>query len=129
MRAENHVLLVENDACLKRSLEKFLNRAGYAFHGCSTAAQALAFAQKTVPDVVIVEYHLPDADGHSLIKKLNIVAPEAVIIVLSEYDFQTLAADLRRCRIKTFLKKPFDLVDFEAALCSACGSREGFNAE
>ena len=120
MRVENLVLIVEDDASLRRSLEKFLDRAGYAFHSCSTASQALALAQKAPPHVVILEYHLPDANGHSLIEKLKLVAPEAVAIVLSEYDFQAVADDLDRVKIQTFLKKPFDLVDFEAALCSAC---------
>ena len=120
MRVENLVLLVEDDASLRRSLEKFLDRAGYAFHSCSTASQALAFAQKAPPHVVILEYHLPDANGHSLIAKLNLVAPEAVAIVLSEYDFQAVADYLDRVKIQTFLKKPFDLVDFETALGSAC---------
>ncbi len=126
MRAENPVLLVENDAPLRRSLGKFLDQAGYAFHSCSTAAQALAQAQKVPPDVVIVEYHLPDANGNSLIEKLNLLAPEAAVIVLSKYDFQAIAEDLYRVKIETFLKKPFDLADFEAALCSAC-SKAGRN--
>ena len=120
MRVENLVLIVEDDASLRRSLEKFLDRAGYAFHSCSTASQALALAQKAPPHVVILEYHLPDANGHSLIEKLNLVAPETVAIVLSQYDFQAVAEDLDRVQIQTFLKKPFDLVDFEAALRSAC---------
>jgi DNA-binding NtrC family response regulator len=120
VRVENLVLLVEDDASLRRSLEKFLDRAGYTFHSCSTASQALALAQKAPPHVVVLEYHLPDANGHSLIEKLNLVAPEAVAIVLSQYDFQAVADDLDRVQIQTFLKKPFDLVDFEAALCSAC---------
>ena len=63
MRVENLVLLVEDDASLRRSLEKFLNQAGYAFDSCSTASQALALAQKDPPHVVILEYHLPDANG------------------------------------------------------------------
>ena len=127
MRAENLVLLVEGDACLRRSLGKFLDQAGYAFHSCSTATQALALAQKAPPDVVILEYHLPDANGHSLIEKLNLFAPEAVVIVLSEYDFQAIAEDLYRVKIGTFLKKPFDLADFETALSSAC-SKTGRNS-
>jgi DNA-binding response OmpR family regulator len=62
VRADNPVLLVEDDASLRRSLGKFLNQGGYAFYGCSTAAEALAFAQIAHPDVAIVEYHLPDAN-------------------------------------------------------------------
>ena len=130
MRVENLVLLVEDDASLRRSLEKFLNQAGYAFDSCSTASQAVSLAQRVHPQVVILEYHLPDANGPSLIEKLKLVAPETVAIVISEYDFQAIADDLDRVKIETFLKKPFDIVDFEAALHSACAkasrnSREG----
>ena len=71
MRVENLVLLVEDDTSLRRSLEKFLNHAGYTFESCSTAAQALALAEKVPPHVVILEYHLPDANGPSLIEKLS----------------------------------------------------------
>jgi DNA-binding NtrC family response regulator len=124
---ENLVLLVEDDASLRRSLEKFLNQAGYAFDSCTTARQALALAQKTRPHVVILEYHLPDANGPSLIEKLMLLAPETVAIVLSEYDFQAVATDLDRVKIESFLKKPFDLVDLESALLSAC-AKAGKNA-
>jgi len=120
VRAENLVLLVEDDASLRRSLEKFLNQGGYAFNSCSTASQALNLARNVPPHVMILEYHLPDANGPSLIENLKLIAPEAAAIVLSEYDFQAIAEDLNRVKIQTFLKKPFDLVDFEAALHSAC---------
>ncbi|MDR3569357.1 MAG: response regulator [Syntrophobacteraceae bacterium] len=120
MVSENLVLLVEDDAPLKRSLEKFLNTAGYLFRSCSTAAQALALAKSSAPRVVILEYHLPDANGCSLIYQLNLVVPGIIAIVLSEFDFQAVACNLNRVNIQTFLQKPFDLVDFEAALCSAC---------
>ncbi|MFZ2447221.1 MAG: response regulator [Syntrophobacteraceae bacterium] len=120
MRVQNLVLLVEDDAPLKRSLEKFLNQAGYAFDSCSTAREALALAEKLRHDVVIVEYHLPDANGSSFLEKLMLLAPKTAAIVLSEYDFQAIANDLDRVKIEFYLKKPFDLVEFESALSSAC---------
>jgi len=120
VRIENLVLLVEDDAPLKRSLEKFLNQAGYAYESCSTAREALTLAEKLRHDVVIVEYHLPDSNGTSLLEKLKLHAPKAAAIVLSEYDFQAVATDLNRARIEFYLKKPFDLVDLETALSSAC---------
>lgn len=120
MRVENLVLLVEDDAPLKRSLEKFLNRAGYAFDSCSTAREALSLAEKLRHDVVIVEYHLPDSNGASLLEKLMLHAPKTSAIVLSEYDFQAVATDLNRVGVEFYLKKPFDLVELETALSSAC---------
>ena len=42
MRAEDPVLLVEDDASIRRSLGKFLNRAGYAFDSCRRAEEVLS---------------------------------------------------------------------------------------
>lgn len=119
MLVENRVLIVEDDAPLKRSLEKFLNQAGYAFASCSTAREALAIAEKLRYDIVIVEYHLPDANGASLLEKLMLHAPKTAAIVLSEYDFQAIANELNRVEFEFYLKKPFDLVELETALTSA----------
>ena len=118
--SENLVLLVEDDAPLRRSLENYLNTAGHPFQSCSTAAQALALAQTSAPSVAILEYHLPDANGCSLVKQLNLILPDTIVIILSEFDFRAVACNLTRVKIQTFLRKPFDLVDFEAALRSAC---------
>ena len=119
MSAENKVLLVEDEASLKRSLVKYLERAGYAFECCSTARDALALAERLDPDIVIAEYHLPDANGLALIEKLTLMLPDVATILLSEYDYQAVAKDLLHVEAQSFLMKPFDLVEFEAALSSA----------
>ena len=91
MSAENQVLLVEDEASLKRSLTKYLERAGYSFECCSTARDALALAERLDPDIVIAEYHLPDANGLTLIEKLTWMLPNVATILLSEYDYQAVA--------------------------------------
>jgi DNA-binding response OmpR family regulator len=117
--AKNRVLLVEDEASLRRSLEKYLERAGYAFECCATAREAIALAERLPPEIVIAEYHLPDANGLTLLDKLTRIAPTAVGILLSEYDLQAVDRDLVDVAVWSFLKKPFDLVELEAALSSA----------
>jgi len=94
VNAEIQVLLVEDEASLRRSLEKYLERAGYTFECCSTAREALTLAERLAPDILIAEYHLPDANGVVLLEKLTRIVPKAVAILLSEYDFQTVAKDV-----------------------------------
>ena len=119
MSAGNQVLLVEDEASLRRSLVKYLERAGYFFECCSTARDALALAERLDPDIVIAEYHLPDANGLALIEKLILMLPDVESILLSEYDYQSVAKDMLHVEVRSFLKKPFDLVELEAALSSA----------
>jgi DNA-binding NtrC family response regulator len=119
VNVENLVLVVEDEASLRRSLTKYLERAGYTFECCTTAREALALAERLGPDIVIVEYHLPDANGVALLEKLMRILPDLAVILLSEYDFQAVAKDLAHVAVRSFLKKPFDLVEFETALSSA----------
>ncbi len=121
MIVEYPVLIVEDDAPFRRSLENFLHRAGYAFHSCSNSRDALALAEVVRPCVVIVEYHLSDGNGVALLQKLMRIVPEAEPILISEYDFQAVAPMLVGVRAGSFLKKPFDLVELESALSCACG--------
>jgi two-component system, response regulator YesN len=117
--AENKVLLVEDEASLRRSLVNYLERAGYAFECCSTARDALALAERLDPDIVIAEYHLTDANGFVLLEKLTRMLPDVAAILLSEYDYQSVGKDVVHVEVRSFLKKPFDLVEFEVALSSA----------
>ncbi len=117
--AENQVLVVEDEASLRRSLEKYLERAGYAFECCSTARDALALAERLDPDIVIAEYHLPDANGLSLLEMLTRMLPVVAVILLSGYDYQAVAKDVVHVEVRSFLKKPSDLVELEVALSSA----------
>jgi DNA-binding NtrC family response regulator len=123
VHADHVVLLVEADPALRRSLEKFLNRAGYSFGSCSTAGEALDLVRKLRPRVVISEYHLPDANGASLLKRCVAADPKIAAILLSEYDFQVVAQDSDPVHVGWFLEKPFDLVDLENALSNACSSK------
>ena len=119
MEAEKRVLVVEDQAPLRRSLETFLGWAGYAYDSCSTAREALKLIEESHPGIAIVEFHLPDANGTVLVEKLKRIVPTAVAIVIAEFDFQVIAEELVRVNVDSFLKKPFDLVELESALSFA----------
>jgi ActR/RegA family two-component response regulator len=113
------VLLVEDDAPFRRSLENFLGRAGYTFYSCANTRDALMLAEAVRPGILIVEYHLSDGNGVTLLRNLMRIVPEAKRILISEYDFQAVAPRLVDVPVGSFLKKPFDVVDLECALSGA----------
>jgi DNA-binding NarL/FixJ family response regulator len=76
-------------------------------------------AERLDPDIVIAEYHFPDANGSALLEKLTRMLPDVAAIVLSEYAFQAVVDDVLHVKVRSFLRKPFDFVDLEVALSSA----------
>jgi DNA-binding NtrC family response regulator len=120
VEAENRVLLVEDEAPLRRSLEKFLERSGYSYDSCCSARDALCLAQRSNYNIIILEYHLPDANGGKLLRDLKPVNPDMASIVISEFDFSAVSGELAQAEVRFFLKKPFDVVELESAMVSAC---------
>ncbi len=123
MEAENRVLLVEDEAPLRRSLEKFLERSGYSYDSCCSARDALCLAQRSNYNIIILEYHLPDANAGQLLQDLKRVNPDMASIVISEFDFPAVSRDLLKAELRSFLKKPFDVVELESAMISACSKQ------
>jgi DNA-binding NtrC family response regulator len=119
VEAAVRVLLVEDEAPLRRSLTKFLERAGYAIDACTTVRDALVRAKHHAYEILIAEYRLPDEDAPELLRQLKRTLPEITSIVIAEYDPPVVADALNRVGVGLYLKKPFDVVDLEAALLSA----------
>jgi DNA-binding response OmpR family regulator len=58
-----HILLVDDDALLRRSLAFNLERAGYRVSTAAIAEDALALAQRDPPSLVLLDIGLPGMDG------------------------------------------------------------------
>jgi DNA-binding NtrC family response regulator len=120
VEAQIRVLLVEDNAPLRRSLEKFLKQAGYSLVSCCNGREALVEVESHHPDILIAEYHLPDANGALLLEGLTRIVPNAATVLISEFDYQLVADEIARVHVHAFLKKPFDLTELETVLASAC---------
>ncbi|GAB4407312.1 MAG: DNA-binding response regulator [Anaerolineae bacterium] len=59
----SHILIVDDDALLRRSLAFNLEQAGYRCSTAATAEDALAMAQRDRPDLVLLDISLPGMDG------------------------------------------------------------------
>jgi DNA-binding response OmpR family regulator len=58
-----HILLVDDDALLRRSLVLNLEEAGYRASASANAEEALALAARDRPDLVLLDIGLPGMDG------------------------------------------------------------------
>ncbi|HSM58588.1 MAG TPA: response regulator transcription factor [Candidatus Sulfomarinibacteraceae bacterium] len=59
----SHILLVDDDALMRRSLSFNLEKANYKVMTAASAEDALAAARTTPPDLVLLDINLPGMDG------------------------------------------------------------------
>lgn len=65
------VLLVDDQEWTSRSIESILRPKGHVVLKAYTGRQALDLVQKVSPDVIIVDFHLPDLDGIEVARELR----------------------------------------------------------
>lgn len=60
---KKHLLLVDDDALMRRSLTFGLERAGYRISSAADAVDALEMTARQKPDLVILDINMPGMDG------------------------------------------------------------------
>ena len=103
-----HLLLVDDDALLRRSLAFNLERAGYRVDAAGAAEDGLAMAQRTAPDLVLLDIGLPGMDGVEALRQFQQRLGVPVIFLTArrrELD-QVLGLELGA---DDYVTKPFDL--------------------
>lgn len=105
MASRAKLLIVEDDASIRRLLHAALDREGYEVVDATSAREALSLADVVRPDAVLLDLGLPDRDGLELIQLLR---PRSAVIVVSAREAtgeKVAALDLGA---DDYLTKPFD---------------------
>jgi len=103
-----HILLVDDDALLRRSLAFNLERAGYRASTASNAEDALALARRDRPDLVLLDIGLPGMDGLDAMHHFHdsLAAPVIFLTARRRELDQVLGLELGA---DDYITKPFDL--------------------
>jgi two-component system nitrogen regulation response regulator NtrX len=105
----NHVLIVDDEAEIRTSLESILSEEGYTVTTAATAGEALELIRDADYGVVLLDIWLPDRDGLETLGEIRRVdgAPEVVIIS----GHGTIEAAVRATKLGAydFLEKPLSL--------------------
>ena len=77
----NHILVVDDDALMRRSTSLQLEQAGYRASTAANAEDALALAQRDRPDLILLDIGLPGMDGLQAIASFKQLTAAPVIVV------------------------------------------------
>jgi CheY-like chemotaxis protein len=104
------VLIVDDDAAFRRVARELLHGLGFRVVGeARNGEQAIAAAARLRPDAVLLDVHLPDADGLSLARRLTGAVGRPRVLVTSTDTAAVSAAALEASGAVGFVPK-LDLV-------------------
>ncbi|MFF3462679.1 response regulator transcription factor [Streptomyces sp. NPDC001984] len=115
-RGRIRVLVVEDDDTIGRHLETGLTGGGYAPTWSRTGSGALAEAERTRYDVILLDLGLPDADGLDVARRLRARFSELLIIILTARGAEIDVIAGLDAGADDYLVKPFSLTVLLARL-------------
>ena len=77
------VLVVEDDAAIRRGLVDALAFAGHSVRETGDGLEALALVEAAVPDLVLLDVMLPGADGFTVLSRLRAHLPGLPVIMVT----------------------------------------------
>ncbi len=98
-------LIVDDEEDLASAVEVLIRRRGFRTYKVHDGKAGLAAAQELLPDLILLDYELPELDGLQVIERLRADTTTANIPVLLNSAARVSLADIKRA--DGFLAKPF----------------------
>ena len=113
------VLIVEDDADLRETLSESLESAGFAVAQSADAASAKERLEAFAYDGLVVDLHLPDTSGMSVLEEAVARYPEIKAVVMTGFGGVAEAVEAMKRGAIDFLIKPFQLSQLARVLETA----------
>jgi two-component system response regulator MprA len=80
------ILVVDDDAPIRRMLERTLTAEGYAVESAADGGGALAAVERAAPDLVVLDVAMPGLDGLSVCRRLRRAGLGLPVLLLTARD-------------------------------------------
>ncbi len=109
------LLLVEDDAEIRRALIHALTELGHAVANVPTAMDAIQHIVSHRPDLVVLDLGLPDVDGLKLLGMLRAVSDVPIVVATARDDEPAIVEALNK-GADDYVVKPFSAPQLDARI-------------
>jgi DNA-binding NtrC family response regulator len=114
------VLIIDDEAEIRESLETLLNLEGYAVESAGSGEEGLARLGERSFDLVLLDLALPDRSGMELLGEIRAQDSQLAVIMITAYGTVENAVRAMQFGAANFIQKPWDneklLADVRAAV-------------
>jgi signal transduction histidine kinase len=118
------VLIVEDDPVALEFTRLVVKQAGYLVQTVSSGKEALEVAPHFSPEIVVVDYLMPEMNGIETVQALRPHLPDTLMVLVTGFADIEVAANALRESMFDFLLKPFTAVELRHCLRRAEEHRE-----
>ncbi|MDE3062210.1 MAG: sigma-54-dependent Fis family transcriptional regulator [Acidobacteriota bacterium] len=117
------ILVIDDEAGIRESLEVLLTLEGYAVKMASDGEQGLRILELENFDLVLLDLALPGQSGLELLPQIKERQPETPVIMITAYGTVENVVEAIRAGAENFVQKPWDNEKLMADIRSAVARR------
>ncbi|HZU82231.1 MAG TPA: sigma-54 dependent transcriptional regulator [Polyangiaceae bacterium] len=118
------VLVIDDDASLRFTLEAVLSDAGLLVEACDGGAAGLAAFEARGADVVLTDLAMPDMDGMQVLERMRASDPSVPVLMLTAHGSERVAVAAMKSGAFDYIPKPFDPDELVLAVRRAADWRD-----
>lgn len=122
------ILIIDDDASLRRVLEYNLQEAGYHVVTASDGEEGLRLFTEETPELVITDMKMPGMDGMQVLKGVKERSPDALVVMITAFGTVDIAVEAMKAGAYDYITKPFNRDELRLIVAKAL-QLKGLTAE
>ncbi|MGI9103966.1 MAG: sigma-54-dependent transcriptional regulator [Terriglobales bacterium] len=106
--AQGSILIVDDEASIRESLETLLDMEGFTVLTAATGEEGLARMAEQPLDLVLLDFALPDRNGLEILRDIRDRDPDLGVIMITAYGTVENAVAAMQAGATNFIQKPWD---------------------
>ena len=102
------ILIADDEPSNRKILEQELAHKGFVVDTACGGREALAKIESVPPDLVILDYMMPDLNGLEVLKELRGKGNDTPVIMITAYGSVERAVEVMKAGAYDFITRPFD---------------------
>lgn len=127
--SREQILVVDDEANIRRVLSAQLAREGYEVHTAEDGEQALGVLREHHIDLVITDLRMPKVDGMEVLRNALEMDPDLPVVILTAHGTVDNAVEALKTGAFDYITKPFDQAELKAIVRKALRTRDLAEAE
>jgi len=104
----SRVLVIDDDAALRFTLEAVLSDAGLVVEACDGGVSGLAAFEARGADTVLTDLAMPGMDGMQVLERMRANDPSVPVLMLTAHGSERVAVAAMKAGAFDYIPKPFD---------------------
>jgi DNA-binding NtrC family response regulator len=103
------ILVVDDEKLIRWGLAQALEQIGYTVEQAATAGEALDAVAREMPDLVLLDYKLPDKLGIEVLRAVRKLSPRTPVVMITAHASVGGAVEAMKDGAYDYIGKPFEM--------------------